>query len=236
MGCCGQNSLKTEEQTNKYKAEVKGTEVPVVEDADKAKENIESAKNKANVNIEATKNETKENVNNIKNEDILTINKAKNTAKEVENKVKAPLTFNEIALAHHNELRAKHGCPPLKLNNELCKIAENYAKKLASENKLQHSTNKYKGENLGENLYFCSGMDIDPKNMTQSWYDEIKKYDFNSNNFIPGTGHFTQVVWKNTTDVGFGIASGNGANYGVANYYKAGNFQGEFKENVPKLK
>ena len=67
MGCCGQNSLKTEEQTNKYKAEVKGTEVPVVEDADKAKENIENAKNKANENIEAKKNETKENVNNIKN-------------------------------------------------------------------------------------------------------------------------------------------------------------------------
>jgi len=226
MGCCGQNSLKIDEQTNKYKSEVKGTEVPIVEDADKAKENIENAKNKANENIENTKNETKENVNNANNE----------AKKEVENKVKPPTTFNEIALAYHNELRAKHGCPPLKLNDELCKIAEKYAKKLATENKLEHSSNKYKGENLGENLYFCSGIDVDPKNMTQSWYDEIKKYDFNSNNFIPGTGHFTQVVWKNTTDVGFGIASGKGGNYGVANYYKAGNFQGEFKQNVPKLK
>jgi hypothetical protein len=69
-----------------------------------------------------------------------------------------------------------------------------------------------------------------------SWYEEIKDYSFARSDYIKGTGHFTQVVWKNTTDVGFGIASGNGANYGVANYYKAGNFQGEFKENVPKLK
>ena len=75
MGCCGQNSLKIDEQKNKYKTEVKGTEVPIVEDPDKAKENIENAKNKVNENIESTKNETKENVNNIKNE----------TKKEVEN-------------------------------------------------------------------------------------------------------------------------------------------------------
>jgi hypothetical protein len=68
MGCCGQNSLKIDEQTNKYKSEVKGTEIPIVEDADKAKENIENAKNKANENIENTKNETKENVNNANNE------------------------------------------------------------------------------------------------------------------------------------------------------------------------
>jgi hypothetical protein len=47
------------------------------------------------------------------------------------------------------------------------------------------------------------------------------------------TGHFTQVVWKNSTQVGFGVAvAPNGSFYAVANYYPAGNFTGQFKENV----
>ena len=43
MGCCGQKSLNIDEEVKKYNAEVKGTEVPIVEDADKAKKNIENS-------------------------------------------------------------------------------------------------------------------------------------------------------------------------------------------------
>ena len=44
--------------------------------------------------------------------------------------------------------------------------------------------------------------------MTISWYDEIGKYNF------------TQVVWKDSKEVGFGFAlSDNGVCYGVTNYY-----------------
>ena len=68
MGCCGQSSLNIDEQKNKYSAEVKGTEVPIVEDPDKAKKNIENAK-KANENIETTKFETKENAINIESKE-----------------------------------------------------------------------------------------------------------------------------------------------------------------------
>jgi len=42
----------------------------------------------------------------------------------------------------------------LKLNSELCKIAERWAERLASRKKLEHSGDKYKGEPLGENLAF----------------------------------------------------------------------------------
>jgi hypothetical protein len=44
MGCCGQKSLNIDEEVKKYNAEVKGTEVPIVEDADKEKKNIENVK------------------------------------------------------------------------------------------------------------------------------------------------------------------------------------------------
>jgi uncharacterized protein YkwD len=230
MGCCG--GTETRENKN-YKAEVKGTEVPIIDDEAKANQNIENAKQNAE---QQAKNEVVEPVT-IKIEDTKKNEENdKNKAKETVNKEKKD-TFNEEALAYHNELRAKHGCPPLKLNEKLCTIAQNYANELAAKNALQHSTNQYNDEPLGENLYYCSGFDVDPKTMTQSWYDEIQKYDFSSNNFIKGTGHFTQVIWKSTTDVGFGRSkSRSGAYYGVANYYKAGNFQGEFLKNVPKPK
>ncbi len=41
--------------------------------------------------------------------------------------------------------------------------------------------------------------------MTEKWYEEVNNYDFNSNKFISGTGNFTQVVWKDTKECGFGF-------------------------------
>ena len=45
---------------------------------------------------------------------------------------------------------------------------------------------------------------------TKSWYDELYKPGYNFNNpgwnENPGAGHFTQLVWKGTTELGIGIA------------------------------
>lgn len=71
---------------------------------------------------------------------------------------------------------------------------------------------------------------------TMQWYNEIEKYDYGNPRFVSGTGHFTQLVWKNSKQVGFGFAqSKDGSFYAVANYYPAGNYQGQFKEMVPPL-
>jgi len=65
------------------------------------------------------------------------------------------------------------------------------------------------------------------------WYDEIKDYDFKNPGFKSGTGHFTQVIWKGSEEVGFGLAqSKNGSWYSVANYYPPGNYMGKFPQNV----
>lgn len=51
------------------------------------------------------------------------------------------------------------------------------------------------------------------------------------------TGHFTQVVWKETKEVGFGKAkSGGGRVFVVGSYRPAGNMVGSFKDNVPPPK
>ena len=71
-------------------------------------------------------------------------------------------------------------------------------------------------------------------------YEEACKpgYSFGSEQSSGGTGHFTQVVWKGSTELGIGKANAekNGmyCTYVVGRYQKAGNFIGKYKENVEK--
>jgi hypothetical protein len=69
---------------------------------------------------------------------------------------------------------------------------------------------------------------------TQAWYDEIKDYNFNQPGFSMQAGHFTQVVWKNSKQLGVGIAFANGGTKAVVvtNYYPPGNYQEQFPQNV----
>lgn len=64
-------------------------------------------------------------------------------------------------------------------------------------------------------------------------------YNFKSGSFSGKTGHFTQVVWKESTELGLGRASNTKKNgmvctYVVGRYRSAGNYRGEFQENVLK--
>ena len=61
-------------------------------------------------------------------------------------------------------------------------------------------------------------------------------YSFGSDRGSGGTGHFTQVVWKGSSVLGIGSAdaekNGMHCTYVVGRYKKAGNFIGNYKENV----
>ena len=145
--------------------------------------------------------------------------------------------FRKEALSVHNDYRSNHNAPPLKLNSKLNDIAQNYAEQLAKKDTMVHSKNKMDGQDLGENLFMCGGYMITGKDMTKAWYDEIYDYDFIKPDFKSGTGHFTQVVWVGSKEVGFGAAQSESGNYyGVANYFPPGNYIGEFEENVLRKK
>jgi hypothetical protein len=40
------------------------------------------------------------------------------------------------------------------------------------------------------------------------WYDEEPLYEYNNPGYSYETGHFTQIVWKGTTEIGCGFATG----------------------------
>lgn len=65
-------------------------------------------------------------------------------------------------------------------------------------------------------------------------YNEIKDYSYNNPTFSGSTGHFTQVVWKNCSEIGIGVANRNGTTYVVCNYNPHGNVMGQFAQNVLK--
>ena len=145
--------------------------------------------------------------------------------------------FNDFcldALRSHNKYRKIHHSPDLKLNKDICNIAQKYAENLAKNNIMQHSDNTYKGDNLGENIFMCRGIEATGEYVTNSWYEEIKIHNFNGD-YQNGSGHFTQVVWKESKEVGFGISKNkSGYTYVVGNYFPAGNILGNFRQNVFK--
>ena len=130
----------------------------------------------------------------------------------------------------HNRKRALHNSPPLKLNSDLNELAKKSANKI-SKNKT-FTKNIYNGEYLGENIFIYKGLILEPENICNEWYDEIKNYDKSLNKYQKNTGHFTQMIWKETKEIGFGYTNNDGIYYAVVYYYPAGNTLGEFKDNI----
>jgi hypothetical protein len=85
-------------------------------------------------------------------------------------------------------------------------------------------------QKYGENIFWGSASRYTPRDASISWYNEIKDYTYGpltSSNWYK-TGHYTQMVWKNTTHVGFGVAiCSSGAIIIVANYNPPGNYMGQ---------
>ena len=106
----------------------------------------------------------------------------------------------------HNLYRAKHQVGNLERLAALETIAQDYSQHLVELGHLEHSGNKLNGEYIGENLYLGFNAGYLGTNPVDMWYEEIKDYDFNNPGFSSRTGHFTQVVWKNSRQLGCGVA------------------------------
>lgn len=142
-------------------------------------------------------------------------------------------SFAEDLISSHNGFRKNHSAPDLNWNVNMQKFAQKWAETIAKKDKMEHRpNNKY-----GENIYWTSGGKLDAKSAVKAWYDEIKFYNYKKPGFGMKTGHFTQVVWKESTELGCGSAkSKRGGTYLVCNYNPPGNYEGQFKENVLKKK
>jgi uncharacterized protein YkwD len=135
-------------------------------------------------------------------------------------------------LENHNYHRGIHQADNLIRNSNLEQIAQKYSEKLAAKNSgLTHSNNGY-----GENLYSCwasRGICVTGEKASEKWYSEEQKYDYDKPGYTSGIGHFSQLVWVGSKEIGCGAAcTSTNECYVTCNYSPAGNYIGEFEENV----
>ncbi|CAE6458429.1 unnamed protein product [Rhizoctonia solani] len=131
-------------------------------------------------------------------------------------------------LKGHNDIRAKHGASPLTWATDLAAAAAKWAENCVWE----HSKGKVGA--FGENL--AAGSGLGAAAAVKMWTDEASEYDPAN----PQYSHFTQVVWKATTEVGCAVRSCNNlltgysgaVNFHVCEYRKPGNVIGQFAQNV----
>ncbi len=144
----------------------------------------------------------------------------------------SPAEIQEF-LDAHNTRRAAHGAAPVTWSTTIA----NAAQKFANNCPRNHSNTV-----LGENLYWAAPA-TSPTTAVENWYSEVSLYDFNNPGFSHDTGHFTQIIWKNTTEIGCGIRSDCPtppawplSYHVVCQYHPAGNFTNQFRQNVLPLK
>lgn len=138
--------------------------------------------------------------------------------------------FANQVVAQHNAARAKYGANPVTWNAALYSATQAYANQC----KFQHSSDGNYGENLAAGTGKYGIVDA-----VNGWMSEASAYDYNKPDFSSATGHFTQVVWKGTTQVACAVAScpagtifSQASQYVVCRYTPPGNFLGQFAANV----
>nr|WQQ44632.1 golgi-associated plant pathopathogenesis-related protein 1 [Dugesia japonica] len=140
------------------------------------------------------------------------------------------LQFNKEGLDTHNKLRKLHNVPQMIINNSLSSESQEWSKQMAENCKLLHSKTDGKyGENIAASSKKLTGEEV-----TLMWYREVFDYKFNEEKQdISKIGHFSQVVWKNSNEIGLGLAKGtNGMWFYCARYLKSGNCTGKYLENI----
>ncbi|AET37312.1 uncharacterized protein Ecym_1054 [Eremothecium cymbalariae DBVPG len=121
---------------------------------------------------------------------------------------------NNLLWAHNSKRALHYNTPSLSWDNTLRQYAEDQVRSLIGTEydpctfRLKHSYGPY-GENIG--TIGSSARYPRADEVVNAWYEEIKYYNFND---VTGTvhngydvGHFTQLVWADTTKVGCAVVT-----------------------------
>lgn len=140
--------------------------------------------------------------------------------------------------AAHNRVRARVGVPPLAWNPRLAEVAQHWADACVDRQPPRGMIDHSSGEApafpgpLGENLHATTGPAVDPVGAVEGWAAEAQDYDLQQDTCRRGAmcGHYTQVVWRTTREVGCATSTCPRLRYRtslVCNYFPAGNWEGQ---------
>ena len=166
-------------------------------------------------------------------------NDNKNNKKEAENQAQPQKekNINDIyndVLKQHNNIREKYKREQLKLNNDLTILAQKYADNFdlleESNFHFENDQNQY----IGINYKLFDGDISEINKICKEWIDEGKGCEENNViKYSSKTKHFTQIIWKNTKNIGLGYSElNNNKKIFIAFYYPVGNILNEFERNT----
>ncbi|WP_205958397.1 CAP domain-containing protein [Qipengyuania sediminis] len=134
-------------------------------------------------------------------------------------------------LALHNAERARVGLPALRWNPALARDAGSWAEKLLQKGKLHHASADERSGH-GENLWMGTAGAWDADGMVNMFLEERRYFRPAAFPHVSLTGnwsdvgHYSQIVWRDTREVGCAKQTGNGVDVLVCRYYPAGNVMG----------
>ena len=138
--------------------------------------------------------------------------------------------------AAHNNVRATVGVPPLRWNATLAATAQQWASACVDQalptGMIDHNAGRSTGYPyyVGENTFASAGSTANPAQAVAAWAAEASQYDYASNTCSGVCGHYTQVVWRSTVEVGCGFAVCPNLQFSaslVCNYGPGGNVGGQ---------
>ena len=142
-----------------------------------------------------------------------------------------PNRFASELLEAHNEARTQEDAPRLVWSHELAVEAKKWAEVLAAEGRMRHaSIDERKG--AGENLWMGSAGRFSASFMVNAFVDERQHFKPGKFPNISRTGnwrdvgHYTQVVWKDTRELGCAVVRNERDDFLVCRYWPAGNIYG----------
>lgn len=134
----------------------------------------------------------------------------------------APPSLAREMLAAHNAVRARAGTPPLAWSDRLAARSQDWADMLLARRQFIHRSHSA----YGENLFEITGAAASPAQVVKEWAAESRNYDYKSNGCSGVCGHYTQIVWGDTKEVGCAVARGGKREVWVCNYDPPGNWLG----------
>jgi len=121
----------------------------------------------------------------------------------------------------HNNYRQEQCAGALNWSPELAAAAQKWANSCTPNGSGGFAHDQNRG-NAGENLYW--GTRAGGRDAVKRWYDEIEDYNFAAPKWSGAVGHFTQVVWKDSKQIGCGAAVCGGVNLWACRYSPPGNW------------
>lgn len=144
-----------------------------------------------------------------------------------------PAMMLSVMSQEHNAARRAVGVPDMLVDAELTREAQAYADRLAASGRFEHSPQDERPDQ-GENLWRGTAGAYSFESMVRPWVDERRMYrhnvfpDVSTTGRWQDVGHYTQIVWRDTTRFGCGFASGRGFDVLVCRYSPQGNVRGQY--------